>query len=161
MFVSAHFDDVRSALDQDAYALALSLYAVVAVLVLVMAVAGLAVSTAVQMPARRRDAASPRAVGVSRRAVMSSVAWEFLTVLGGATVAGIGAGLLAQYVVLRTVTLGYADDGTTPRVIADLDWQQIAVLAVLAAVALGAAAVTSAGLTVQGARGSTLREDAR
>jgi hypothetical protein len=161
LYESTTFDDVRSTLDLGAYALALSLYAVVAVLVLGMAVAGLAVSTAVQLPARRRDAASLRVVGVRRRSILSSVGWEFFVVLGGATVAGVAAGALAQYVVLRTVTLGYADDASTPRVVADLDWQQLAVVAVVAVLALGMASVLSAGLTVRGARGSTLRETAR
>jgi putative ABC transport system permease protein len=161
MYRSTTFEDVRSTLDQGAYALALSLYAVVAVLVLVMAVAGLAVSTAVQLPARRRDAASLRVVGVRRRTIISSVVWEFFVVLGGATVAGVAAGTLAQYVVLRTVTLGYAEDTATPRVVADLDWQQLSIVAIVAVLALGLASVLSAGLTVRGARGSTLRETAR
>ena len=79
----------RSAiLDQGAYALALRLYAVAAVLVLLMALAGLFVSTAVQLPARRRDAAALRVVGVPRRVVVSAVAREFVGVLGGAAVGG-------------------------------------------------------------------------
>ena len=51
-------------LDQSAYALALRLYAVVAALVLLMALAGLFVSTAVQLPVpapgRRRAARGRR-----------------------------------------------------------------------------------------------------
>ena len=49
-------------LDQSAYALALRLYAVVAVLVLLMALAGLFVSTAVQLPGP-----APRRCGAARR----------------------------------------------------------------------------------------------
>ena len=60
--------------DSSAYALALRLYGVVAVLVLLMALAGLAISTAVQLPARRRDAASLRVVGVPPRTILRSVA---------------------------------------------------------------------------------------
>ena len=56
----------RHVLDQSAYALALRLYGVVAALVLLMALAGLFVSAAVQLPARRRDAAALRVVGVPR-----------------------------------------------------------------------------------------------
>lgn len=148
-------------LDQSAYALALRLYAVVAALVLLMALAGLFVSTAVQLPARRRDAAALRVVGVPRRAVMSAVAREFLVVLGGAAVAGILAGSLAQYVVLRTITLGYVEDLSTPQLVAEISPVRLVVLAAIAAVVLGVAAFISASLTVRGARGSTLRETAR
>ncbi|KRF34623.1 FtsX-like permease family protein [Nocardioides sp. Soil805] len=148
-------------LDQSAYALALRLYAVVAALVLLMALAGLFVSTAVQLPARRRDAAALRVVGVPRGAVMSAVAREFLVVLGGAAVAGILAGSLAQYVVLRTITLGYVEDLSTPRLVAEISPLRLVVLAAIAAVVLGIAAFVSASITVRGARGSTLRESAR
>ncbi len=148
-------------LDQGAYALALRLYAVVAVLVLLMALAGLFVSTAVQLPARRRDAAALRVVGVPRSSVMSAVAREFLVVLGGAAVAGILAGSLAQYVVLRTITLGTVDAISTPHLVAAISPLRLAALAALAVVVLGLAALFSASLTVRGARGSTLRESAR
>ena len=148
-------------LDQGAYALALRLYAVVAVLVLLMAFAGLFVSTAVQLPARRRDAAALRVVGVPRRVVISAVAREFAVVLGGAALAGIAAGTLAQYVVLRTVRLGYVESIATPRLVAAVDLGQLAMIALVAALAFGAFAFTSAALTVRGARGATLRETAR
>lgn len=148
-------------LDQSAYALALRLYAVVAVLVLLMALAGLFVSTAVQLPARRRDAAALRVVGVPRSAVMSAVAREFLVVLGGAAIAGILAGSLAQYVVLRTITLGTVDAISTPALVAAISPLRLAALAAIAVVVLGLAAFFSASLTVRGARGSTLRESAR
>ncbi|NYD40087.1 FtsX-like permease family protein [Nocardioides panaciterrulae] len=152
---------VKHTLDQGAYALALRLYAVVAGLVLVMALAGLFVSTAVQLPARRRDAASLRVVGMSRRSVMSSVVRELVVVLGGTALAGLAAGTLAEYVVLRTVTLGYLQDIRTPPLVAQLDVQRLAVLALLAGGLFAVVAVASAVLTVRGARGATLREDAR
>ncbi|MFC6321878.1 hypothetical protein ACFP3Q_17165, partial [Nocardioides sp. GCM10027113] len=79
----------------------------------------------------------------------------------GAAVAGLAAGTLAQYVVLRTVTLGVVDTLQTPALVAAVDWQRLVVLAVAAAVVLGAVALASAGLTVRGARGATLRETAR
>lgn len=148
-------------LDQSAYALALRLYAVVAALVLLMALAGLFVSTAVQLPARRRDAAALRVVGVRRSSVMSAVAREFLVVLGGAAVAGILAGSLAQYVVLRTITLGVVDAISTPHLVAAVSQLRLAALAATAILVLGVAAFLSASLTVRGARGSTLRESAR
>ncbi|MGH3361724.1 MAG: FtsX-like permease family protein, partial [Nocardioides sp.] len=159
--VSTRLDDVERTLDQGAYALALRLYAVVALLVLVMALAGLFVSTAVQLPARRRDSASLRVVGVPRRSVMSAVIRELAVVLGGTAVAGLAAGTLAQYVVLRTVTLGVVESITTPALVAAVDWVRLAVLAGAAALLFGAVAVVSAALTVRGARGSTLRESAR
>jgi hypothetical protein len=153
--------DERAVLDQSAYALALRLYGVVAALVLLMALAGLMVSTAVQLPARRRDAAALRVVGVPRRSVMGAVARELLVVLGSAALAGILAGSLAQYVVLRTITLGYAEGLATPALVATVSPARLVVLALLAAAVLGILAMVSASLTVRGARGSTLRESAR
>lgn len=152
---------VKADLDGTAYALTLRLYAIVAVLVLVMAVAALAVSTAVQLPSRRRDAAALRVVGVPRRAVVGSVLRELALVLGGTAVAGLAAGSLAQYVVLRTVTLGYAETLSTPALVAAVDPVRLALLALVTVVLFGAVAVVSAVLTVRGARGATLRESAR
>ncbi len=154
-------DEQDRLLGQSAYALALRLYLVVAALVAAMALAGLVVSTAVQLPARRRDAAALRVVGVPRRAVVSAVAREFIVVLGAAALAGIAAGTLAQDVVLRTITLGYADTISTPPLVTTVDSSRLAIWVATAAVVLGTIAVVSAGLTVRGARGATLRESAR
>ena len=151
----------RQVLDQSAYALALRLYGVVAALVLLMALAGLFVSAAVQLPARRRDAAALRVVGVPKGAVMVAVVRELAVVLGSAALAGILAGSLAQWVVLRTITLGYADDPTTPALVAAISPLRLVVLALLAAAVFGAVALASASMTVRGARGATLRESAR
>jgi hypothetical protein len=159
--VSTTLAGTKRTLDQGAYALALRLYAVVALLVLLMALAGLFVSTAVQLPARRRDAASLRVVGVPRRSVMSAVVRELGVVLGGTAVAGLAAGTLAQYVVLRTVTLGVVDNVRTPALVAAVDWQRLALLTGAAVLLFGIVAIASAALTVRGARGSTLRENAR
>ena len=148
-------------LDRGAYALALRLYLVVAGLVLAMAVAGLVVSSAVQLPSRRRDAAALRVVGVPRRSVMAGVALEFLVVLGAAAVAGILAGTFAQDVVLRTVTLGYADALGTPALVASIDSRRLALWAFGSAAVLAVGAVLTASITVRGARGATLRESAR
>jgi hypothetical protein len=161
LFVSSTLAGTQHTLDQGAYALALRLYAVVALLVLVMALAGLFVSTAVQLPARRRDAASLRVVGVPRRSVMSAVLRELAVVLGATALAGLAAGTLAQYVVLRTVTLGVVDNVRTPALVASIDPQRLVLLALAAGLLFGAVALVSAAMTVRGARGSTLRENAR
>ncbi len=134
LVVDRTYAEVREGLDGEAYALALRLYAVVAVLVLVMAVAALGVSTAVQLPARRSDAASLRVVGVSRREVVRAVLLELGVVLGSTAVAGLAAGALAQYVVLRTVTLGYAETLSTPALVAGIDPARLALLALVTGV---------------------------
>jgi putative ABC transport system permease protein len=148
-------------LDEDAFALALRLYLVVTVLVILLALAGLGANLAVQLPARRRDAASLRVVGVGRRAVMVGVVEEFLVVLGAAALAGVAAGAVAQYVVVRTVTLGFADTSLTPRVLPSFDLSQAATVSAGVLVVLLAVATAFAVLTVRGARTSSLRENAR
>ena len=151
----------RALLDQDAFALALRLYVVVTVLVILLAFAGLAANLAVQLPARRRDAASLRVVGVKRRSIMVGVVAEFLLVLGAAALAGIAAGALAQYVVVRTVTLGFADTAFTPRVLPSFHVTTGFVLGVVVMLVLLVVASAFAALTVRGARTSSLRENAR
>jgi hypothetical protein len=151
----------RRTLDNSAYALALRLYLVVAVLVLLMAFAGLAVSTAVQLPERRRDAAALRVVGVRRGQVVRAAAWEFLVVLGTAAVAGVAAGLLAQDIVLRTVTLGVVESISTPPLSTRVDTGSLLVWVVALTAVLGAVGLASAALTVRGARGASLRESVR
>jgi hypothetical protein len=148
-------------LDQDAFALALRLYVVVTALVILLALAGLAANLAVQLPARRRDAASLRVVGVSRRSVMVGVVAEFLVVLGAAALAGVAAGALAQYVVVRTVTLGFADSSLTPRTLPSFDLTKAATVSAGVLVVLLVVSAAFAYLTVRGARTSSLREDAR
>ncbi len=161
MTVETTLAQERQVLDQSAYALALRLYAVVAAMVLLMALAGLFVSAAVQLPARRRDAAALRVVGVPRSSVMVAVVRELAVVLGSAAIAGILAGSLAQYVVLRSLTLGYAEGLATPALIATISPLRLVVLALLAAAVFGTVALVSASMTVRGARGATLRESAR
>jgi putative ABC transport system permease protein len=151
---------VRHALDQDAYALALNLYLVVTAVVLLLAFAGLAVTMAVSIPTRRRDAASMRVVGVPRRSIVAAVVLDTAAVVGAATVSGIAAGALSQYVVVHTLTLGYVDSIFTPRVLPSLDLRFVAELLVVAAVVLVAIAALLGGLTVRGARTSTLRDNA-
>lgn len=148
----------RGLLDEDAFALALNLYLVVSVIVVLLALAGLGANLAVQLPSRRRDAASLRVVGLRRRSIIAAVIAEFVVVLGAAALAGVAAGSLGQYVVVRTVTLGYADNEHTPRLMASLNVTTVvelllAVTAVLFVVATGVAA-----LTVRGARTAGLRE---
>jgi putative ABC transport system permease protein len=151
----------KHVLDQDAFALALRLYVVVTALVILLALAGLAANLAVQLPARRRDAASLRVVGVKRRSVMIGVVAEFVVVLGAAALAGIAAGGVAQYVVVRTVTLGFVDSSLVPRVVPSFDIGSAVALSALVLVGLVVAASGFAFLTVRGARTSSLRENAR
>ena len=150
----------RALLDQDAFALALRLYIVVTVLVILLAFAGLAANLAVQLPARRRDAASLRVVGVRRRSIMVGVVAEFLLVLGAAALAGIAAGGVAQLVVVRTVTLGFADTELTPRVLPSFHLSTGLELGLVVMLVLLVLAIVFATLTVRGARTSSLRENA-
>jgi hypothetical protein len=151
--------DVRRTLDSDAYALALNLYAVVSVIVLLLALAGLAVNMALQVPARRRDTASLRVVGVPRRSLVAAVTAELSVVLGLVSVAGILAGALAQYVVVRTLTLGYTDTLASPRVLPSLDVLTVSrIVGITFALLVLVAAVLGSG-TVRGARTTVLRED--
>ncbi|KAA1429244.1 FtsX-like permease family protein [Nocardioides antri] len=147
-------------LDGTAYAIVLRLYLVSAALVLLMAVAGLAVSTAVQLPGRRLDAASLSVVGVRRRSVLLAVALEQGVVLGAAGVAGLAAGSLTQWIVLRRITLGVVEGVSWPRVVAHVDPTLLSIVATGVAVLLGCVAVVSAWLTVRRARGASLREKA-
>lgn len=149
---------VRRVLDQDAYALALNLYVVVTVLVILLALAGLAANLAVQLPDRRRDAASLRVVGIRRLAILRAAILEFVVVLGAAAVAGIAAGAVSQLVVVRTVTLGYADSATVPRVLPTLGLTRLVVLLAVVAAVLLVFAVVVGTMTVRGARTATLRE---
>lgn len=151
----------QAVLDNDAFALALNLYLVVTVIVILLALTGLAASLAVQLPARRRDAASLRVVGLRRRSILSAVVAEFAVVLGAAALAGIAAGSVAQYVVVRTVTLGYADTQHTPRLLPSLNVGSMTALLAVVTVCLLVVAVTVAGLTVRGARTASLRENAQ
>jgi len=153
--------ETKHVLDQDAFALALRLYVVVTGLVILLAIAGLAANLAVQLPARRRDAASLRVVGVKRRSVMVGVVAEFVVVLGAAALAGVAAGAVAQYVVVRTVTLGFADSTLVPRVVPSFDLGSAVTLSALVLAVLVVAASLFAFLTVRGARTSSLRENAR
>jgi hypothetical protein len=92
---------------------------------------------------------------------MVGVVAEFVVVLGAAAVAGIAAGALAQYVVVRTVTLGFADTTVTPRVLPSFDLGSAVRLGIAILVVLVVAASFLAILTVRGARTSSLRENAR
>lgn len=151
----------RERLDGTAYALALRLYLVASVLVLLMAVAGLVVTTAIQLPGRRMDAAALSVVGVRRRSVLSSVAVEQVVVLGAAAVAGLLAGAAAQLIVLGRITLGQVEEASWPRVVARIDPVLLSGTALVVAVLLGTVALLSAWATVRQARGASLREKAR
>ncbi|HSS67870.1 MAG TPA: FtsX-like permease family protein [Nocardioidaceae bacterium] len=152
---------VKGVLDQDAYALSLNLYLVAALAAIVLAGAGLAVTLAVQMPERRRDAASMRVVGVRRRQILRAVFVEILAVLGAAGVAGVVAGAASQYLVVRTLTLGFADELRTPRVVPTLDAGGLSLLVAVVVGALAGVATFVAAMAVRRARASTLRESVR
>lgn len=151
----------RKVLDQGAYAMALRLYAIVAGLALLTALAGVLISNAMQLPARRRDAAALRVVGVPRGSVVKAVTRELGVVLGGAAVAGVLAGTLAQWIVLRSLTLGEVDASWVPELVVSLTPLRAALLAAIAVGVLWVVALGSAWSTVRGARGATLRESAR
>jgi hypothetical protein len=153
--------DERRALDDSAYALALRLYLVVGAVLLLMALGGLVVSNAVQVPARRRDAASLRVVGVPRRTVVLASVWESVVVLGAAAVAGVLAGVGALAVLLPSLDLGVTDAATVPRVLADPDVGRLVLLASAVGLVLLAVAAATAVLVVRRARGASLRETAR
>jgi len=153
--------DERRALDDSAYALALRLYLVVGAVLLLMALGGLVVSNAVQVPARRRDAASLRVVGVPRRTVVLASVWESVVVLGAAAVAGVLAGVGALAVLLPSLDLGVTDAATVPRVLADPDVGRLVLLASAVGVVLLAVATVTAVLVVRRARAASLRETAR
>lgn len=157
----ATLSTTRAVLDSDAFALALNLYLVVTVIVVLLALTGLGANLAVQMSSRRRDAASLRVVGLRRRSIVAAVIAEFVVALGAAALAGVGAGSLAQYVVVRTVTLGYADTQHTPRLLASLDAATMLELLLVVTVGLLVVAAAVAGFTVRGARTASLRENAR
>ena len=152
---------VRNLLDQDAYALSLNLYLVAAFAAVTLALAGLAVNLAVQMPDRRRDAASLRVVGVRRRQIMRAVFVELCAVLGAAGLAGILAGSTSQYIVVRTVTLGFVGDIRTPRVVPTIDIPVLSLLVIGVVGVLVTVATVVATMAVRRARASTLRESVR
>ena len=152
---------VRHRLDATAYALAMRLYGLAAVASLLLALAGLAVSTAVQLPGRRLDAASLRVVGVPGRTLVSATARELGTVLGAAAVAGLATGWVAQWCVLRTITLGTVEAHDAPRPVAAIDLSASAISTLVIVAVVAAVAVISALLAVRGAHGYTLREHAR
>ncbi len=153
--------ETRDDLDDGAYAQALRLYRAVGAVVLLMALGGLLVSLAVQLPARRRDAASLRVVGVRRRTIWLATWWESVVTLGGAAVAGLTAGVVAQLLLLRSLTLGVVDDATTPPVDATLDLARVAVLAGAIGVVLLIVALGTSAVVLRSAGGATLRESAR
>ncbi len=152
--------ETRRVLDGTAYAQALRLYLVVAVALLVMALGGLVVSNAVQLPARRRDAAALRVVGVSRRSLVLASFAESVVVLGSAAVAGLLAGGASLAVLLPSLELGVVDDDRTPRVLPDADAARLVLVAVAIAVVLLVVAVLTAVTVVRRARAATLRETA-
>ena len=153
-------DDIRRVLDRTAYAQALRLYLVVAAVLLLMALGGLLVSNAVQLPARRRDAASLRVVGVPRRSLVVASLAEYVVVLGSAAVAGLASGAAALAVLLPSLELGVVDDPRTPRVLPDPDVGRLVLVSAGVTAVLLLVAVLTAVSVVSRARAATLRETA-
>ncbi len=153
--------ETKQVLDQNAFALSLNLYLVAALAAIGLAMTGLAVNLMVQMPARRRDSAALRVIGVRRRQVARAVFFEIATVLAVASLAGIASGSLAQLIVIRSLTLGTVDDIRTPRVVDSLDLTGLGVMVGLVTLLLAMIAMVVAGLSVSRARASTLRESTR
>ena len=152
----------RHVLDQSAYALALRLYGVVAALVLLMALAGLFVSAAVQLPARRRDAAALRVVGVPKSSRHGRGGAR-----AGRRAGQRGAGRHPRGLARAVGGAAHHHARATPTTRPRRRWWRrshpydCVVLALLAAAVFGAVALVSASMTVRGARGATLRESAR
>ncbi len=154
-------EDVRDSLDDEAYAQALRLYRVVAGLILLMGLGGLVVALGVQAPARRRDAAAMRVVGLARRTVGLAAMLELAVVLIVAMAAGLCAGLLAQQLLIGSLSLGVIDDPRMPPVLAQLDLDGAAILTGGLGVVVLTVAAVAAGIVVSRARAASLRESAR
>ncbi|MGH3476500.1 MAG: FtsX-like permease family protein [Nocardioidaceae bacterium] len=152
--------DERDSLANDAYALSLRLYLVVAVALVVLAIAGVGAHLVVGMPGRRRDAASLRVVGVSRRTVARAGLVELAITLGVAASAGVVAGVVAQWVILGKIRLGTADSNS-PDIPAEIDLVSLGAYTAATAIVLLVVASTVARATVRRARAAELRESAR
>ena len=150
----------RESLDNDAYALSLRLYLIVSVALLALALAGVSAHLIVGMPGRRRDAAALRVVGVSRRTVSRASLVELAITLGVAALAGVIAGVVAQWVILGKIRLGTADS-RSPDIPARIDLVSLGAYTAATAVVLLLVAGLVARATVRRARAAELRESAR
>jgi putative ABC transport system permease protein len=153
-------DEERAELGHDAYALSIRLYVVVAGALLLLALAGVIAHLVVGMPGRRRDAASLRVVGVSKRTVLRAGLVDLAITLGVAAVAGVVAGVVAQRIILGQIRLGTADD-RSPDISGDVDLLTLGMYVGATTVVLLAVSATVATASVRRARGAELREAAR
>jgi putative ABC transport system permease protein len=140
----------------DAYALSLRLYGVVAAVLVLLALLSVVVHLVVGLPARRRDAASLRVVGVARGTVVRAAAIELTVVLGVASVAGVLGGFVGGALVTRTMVLGPPDVGL-PAVGTASDPRVLAVFAAGSLLVLLVVGIAVARAAVRGARVATLR----
>lgn len=147
--------------DSSAFAQALRLYLVVAALVLAMSLIAMVITTAVQLPSRRRDAASLRVVGVPRRVLTTALVGEQAILLAVTVLTGLLAGIVAATLLTGTLTLGARDDPDLPRVLTDLAPVPLLLLGASTFLVLLSVSALAGARTVQAARGSTLRESAR
>ena len=81
--------------------------------------------------------------------------------LGAAGLAGILARSTSQYIVVRTVTLGFVGDIRTPRVVPTIDIPLLSLLVIGVVGVLVTVATVVATMAVRRARASTLRESVR
>lgn len=158
---STTFDAELRAQESSAFALALRLYLVVAGLVLVMALAAVAITTAVQLPERRRDAAALRVVGVRRKVITRAILAEEAILLGLSVAVGVGSGALSAVLLIGTLRLGPGGDPDLPDVVPALDGVGLVLLGGAVFAGLFVIGALAAIRTVRAARGATLRESAR
>jgi hypothetical protein len=150
---------VRRTLDDEPLALALNLYLITAGLALALAVAALCAHFGVQLHSRRRDSASLRVIGVGRRVLFGAAMVEILWSIGGAVLAGCVAGVVAQALTARGLTLGYADVLATPRVTTAIDTNVVLVAGLAVLAAMLAVSALIAALTIRSAHAATIREN--
>ena len=151
----------RAELDASPYAQALKLYQAVGAMTLLLAIGGLLVSLAVQLPARRRDAAALRVIGMRPFTIAAASAIESLVTLSTAALAGLAAGVAAQALLLRSLTLGVADDRLTPPVLATIGLERLALSTLTITITLVIIATASAITVVRRAQAASLREAGR
>lgn len=122
-----------------------------------LALIGVVVHLVVGLPARRRDAASLRVVGVTKRTIELAAVVELSIVLGAAALAGVVGGSLADQLVVRRIRFGSTiGDLPLPDVPARLELPLLLAVAAAPTVVLLLVSSAVARSAVKGARGATL-----
>jgi len=109
----------------------------------VIALVGVANTLSLSVLERRRESATLRAIGLSRRQLRASLAAEGMVIAGVGAVSGAVIGTLYGWIGARTVLV---DVGPTPFVVA---WREVALVVVVAVVAGLAASVLPARSAVR------------